>query len=100
MSMRMWSIITLIMVFMFQSIIRCHIKAITQRVGVGEYACIIHPCTMPGDTTQYVQEFHDVYIWGEGKIIASDGTWFVLGHVPWWERLPITFPDNIILREE
>src|SRR3990167_875722 len=94
-------VIVLVIVFVSQSATKCYIKAITQRVGIGEYACITHPCAMPGDDVQYVQEFSDVYVWGEGMIITLDGTLLMLRHVPLWDglSLPISIPGDVVFEE-
>ena len=75
----------------------CHIKSITKRLEVGEYACITHPCAMPGDAAQYVQEFHDVYILGEGRIITPAGALVSLGYT--YDHTPI-IPADIIFKEQ
>src|SRR3990167_2299269 len=77
----------------------CRVNAITQRLETG-YSCITHPCVMPGDQLQYVQEFSDVYIFQEGRILSEDGTWFVLGHVQVGETVPIPISSNVVFKEQ
>ena len=39
--------------------------AITKKLKPGEYSCLVHYCMIPGDLTQYVQEFSTECFFGK-----------------------------------
>ena len=77
----------------------CHITEIT-RVVAGGSPSVLHSCPMPGGQAQCIQEFEDVYIFKDGKIVTQDGTWCAIGHSSKWDVLPILIPEDVEFREE